>query len=136
MVSLLASSLTSLSPSLYLLPIVRTEAAASVSRKHRTASVLATSSRDNNDTISESSPKPTKFVTFLGKGGSGKTTAAVFAAQVKKKNHSFSLHSSILTRALIAIALINFDGSPEFPSALSSKSYNVRIEYCIDVISA
>ncbi|PIN01018.1 hypothetical protein CDL12_26482 [Handroanthus impetiginosus] len=26
--------------------------------------------------------KPTKLVTFLGKGGSGKTTAAIFAAQV------------------------------------------------------
>lgn len=26
--------------------------------------------------------KPTKLVTFLGKGGSGKTTSAVFAAQV------------------------------------------------------
>ncbi|KAK1298328.1 Uncharacterized protein QJS10_CPB14g00213 [Acorus calamus] len=27
------------------------------------------------------SPKPTKLVTFLGKGGSGKTTAAAIAAQ-------------------------------------------------------
>lgn len=26
--------------------------------------------------------QPSKLVTFLGKGGSGKTTAAVFAAQV------------------------------------------------------
>lgn len=29
-----------------------------------------------------SDSKPTKLVTFLGKGGSGKTTAAIFAAQV------------------------------------------------------
>ena len=29
-----------------------------------------------------SSQEPTKLVTFLGKGGSGKTTAAIFAAQV------------------------------------------------------
>jgi arsenite-transporting ATPase len=43
--------------------------------------VAATSSRDVNDTAADSSQKLTKFVTFLGKGGSGKTTAAVFAAQ-------------------------------------------------------
>ncbi|KAH0916081.1 hypothetical protein HID58_030527 [Brassica napus] len=77
MVTLLASSLTSCSrPDLNILSsLVRT----SFSRKHRAASVavvvVATSSRD------ESSQKPTKFVTFLGKGGSGKTTASVFAAQ-------------------------------------------------------
>lgn len=29
-----------------------------------------------------SSQNPTKMLTFLGKGGSGKTTSAVFAAQV------------------------------------------------------
>lgn len=29
-----------------------------------------------------SSQKSTKLITFLGKGGSGKTTSAVFAAQV------------------------------------------------------
>ncbi|KFK44553.1 hypothetical protein AALP_AA1G271600 [Arabis alpina] len=72
MVSLLASSLTC--SSLNLLSLVRTETD-SISRKRRTASVMATSSRD---IIGESSPK---FVTFLGKGGSGKTTASVFAAQ-------------------------------------------------------
>lgn len=76
MVTLLASSLTCSSPGLDILSsIVRT----SFSRKHRAASVavvvVETSSRD------ESSQKPTKFVTFLGKGGSGKTTASVFAAQ-------------------------------------------------------
>ncbi|WZZ45589.1 hypothetical protein YC2023_041848 [Brassica napus] len=80
MVSLLASSLTSCSsPGLDILSsLVRT----SFSRKHRAASVavvvvvvVATSSKD------ESCQKPTKFVTFLGKGGSGKTTASVFAAQ-------------------------------------------------------
>ncbi|ESQ34245.1 hypothetical protein EUTSA_v10007585mg [Eutrema salsugineum] len=80
MVSLLASSLTCSSPTLNLLPLVRTEAA-SISRKRRAASVVATSSRNDNDSVGDSSPKPTKFVTFLGKGGSGKTTAAVFAAQ-------------------------------------------------------
>ncbi|CAH2033919.1 unnamed protein product [Thlaspi arvense] len=67
-------------PDLNLLFLVRT-GAASVCRKRRAASVVATSSRDVNKTVGESSPKPTKFVTFLGKGGSGKTTAAVFAAQ-------------------------------------------------------
>lgn len=91
MVTLLASSLTCSSPGLDILSsIVRT----SFSRKHRAASVavvvVATSSRD------ESSQKPTKFVTFLGKGGSGKTTASVFAAQVNKKKNtllvSFSLN--------------------------------------------
>uniref|UniRef100_A0A1J3JBP0 Uncharacterized protein, chloroplastic n=1 Tax=Noccaea caerulescens TaxID=107243 RepID=A0A1J3JBP0_NOCCA len=80
MVCLLASSLTYSSPDLNFLPLVRTEAA-SVFRKRRTASVVATSSREDNKTAGESSQKPTKFVTFLGKGGSGKTTAAVFAAQ-------------------------------------------------------
>ncbi|KAG2318869.1 hypothetical protein Bca52824_012082 [Brassica carinata] len=80
MVTLLASSLTSCSSpdlNIILSSLVRT----SVSRKHRAASVVvaaATSSRDDN---SESSQKPTKFVTFLGKGGSGKTTASVFASQ-------------------------------------------------------
>lgn len=34
-----------------------------------------------NAAKNESSEKPTKLVTFLGKGGSGKTTAAIFAAQ-------------------------------------------------------
>ncbi|VVB14342.1 unnamed protein product [Arabis nemorensis] len=80
MVSFLASSLTCSSPSLNLLPFVWTETD-SASRKRRAASVVATSSRDGNDIVGESSPKPPKFVTFLGKGGSGKTTAAVFAAQ-------------------------------------------------------
>ncbi|KAF8097288.1 hypothetical protein N665_0292s0065 [Sinapis alba] len=79
MVSFLVSSLTSScsSPDLNILSsLVLTSA----SRKHRAASVVAvaTSSRDDNG---ESSQKPTKFVTFLGKGGSGKTTASVFAAQ-------------------------------------------------------
>ncbi|CAE5958542.1 unnamed protein product [Arabidopsis arenosa] len=80
MVSLVASSLTCSSLTLNLLPILRTEAPL-LSRKRRAASVVATSSRDDNDTVADSSQKPTKFVTFLGKGGSGKTTAAVFAAQ-------------------------------------------------------
>lgn len=92
MVSLLASSLTSCSsPGLDILSsLVRT----SFSRKHRAASVavvvVATSSKD------ESCQKPTKFVTFLGKGGSGKTTASVFAAQVIKTTIlliPFLLHS-------------------------------------------
>ncbi|KAJ0247548.1 Uncharacterized protein HA466_0159930 [Hirschfeldia incana] len=73
MASLLASSLTSCSTTdLNIL-------SSRVRRKHRAASVVvATSSRDGKV---ESSQKPTKFVTFLGKGGSGKTTASVFAAQ-------------------------------------------------------
>ncbi|KAK9064633.1 hypothetical protein SSX86_016015 [Deinandra increscens subsp. villosa] len=37
----------------------------------------ATKQTDDTDAL----PKPTKFVTFLGKGGSGKTFSAVFAAQ-------------------------------------------------------
>ncbi|CAN8313251.1 unnamed protein product [Cochlearia groenlandica] len=79
MVSLVASSLTCSITCLNLLPFQRTEAA-SLSKKLRAASMVAvaTSSTDVNN---ESSSKPTKFVTFLGKGGSGKTTAAVFAAQ-------------------------------------------------------
>ncbi|CAH8349629.1 unnamed protein product [Eruca vesicaria subsp. sativa] len=74
MVTLLASSLTCSSPGLNILSSL---VVTSASRKHRPASsvVVATSSRD------ESSQKPTNFVTFLGKGGSGKTTASVFAAQ-------------------------------------------------------
>ncbi|XP_010460363.1 PREDICTED: uncharacterized protein At1g26090, chloroplastic isoform X2 [Camelina sativa] len=74
MVSLVASSLTCSSLTLNLLPLMRTESPVSPSMKRRSAYVVvaATSSRDGNDT---------KFVTFLGKGGSGKTTAAVFAAQ-------------------------------------------------------
>lgn len=78
--------------------------------------MAATSSRDVNDTAADSSQKLTKFVTFLGKGGSGKTTAAVFAAQVKEKTH-FS--------DFFLVALINLDSSPEFSSTLNSESYNV-----------
>ncbi|KAJ4869820.1 hypothetical protein Rs2_48611 [Raphanus sativus] len=80
MVTLLASSysLTSCSsPGLDILSSLVVTASASASRKHRhrSASVVVAVA------TSESSQKPTKFVTFLGKGGSGKTTASVFAAQ-------------------------------------------------------
>lgn len=78
--TLLASSysLTSCSsPGLDILSSLVVTASASASRKHRhrSASVVVAVA------TSESSQKPTKFVTFLGKGGSGKTTASVFAAQ-------------------------------------------------------
>jgi hypothetical protein len=43
-------------------------------------------SSGSND--SNSSHQSTKLITFLGKGGSGKTTSAVFAAQV----HGHILH--------------------------------------------
>ncbi|KAJ4879767.1 hypothetical protein Rs2_36821 [Raphanus sativus] len=78
MVSLLVSSLTSCSsPGLDILSSLVWTASASASGKHRyrSASVVVAVA------TSESSQKPTKFVTFLGKGGSGKTTASVFAAQ-------------------------------------------------------
>lgn len=39
--------------------------------------ILAMASDD-----SAKNDKPTKLITFLGKGGSGKTTSAIFAAQV------------------------------------------------------
>lgn len=45
-------------------------------RAGETVIVMASSSEDNLPQIT------TKLVTFLGKGGSGKTTSAVFAAQV------------------------------------------------------
>lgn len=45
---------------------------------------MATPQKDDEAAASSSSSsqKSTKLVTFLGKGGSGKTTSAVFAAQV------------------------------------------------------
>ncbi|GKU90403.1 hypothetical protein SLEP1_g4401 [Rubroshorea leprosula] len=46
-------------------------------RRRSQAPVKAASSGDSNGPASN----PTKLLTFLGKGGSGKTTAAVFAAQ-------------------------------------------------------
>lgn len=47
-------------------------------RRGAPALVMAMASEDDG----ASSRKSTKLVTFLGKGGSGKTTSAVFAAQV------------------------------------------------------
>lgn len=38
--------------------------------------------------------KPTKLITFLGKGGSGKTTSAIFAAQVCQLSVQFCYKDS------------------------------------------
>ncbi|XP_023756089.2 uncharacterized protein At1g26090, chloroplastic [Lactuca sativa] len=46
-------------------------------RRFLTISMAKNSTTPNAD----NDPKPTKFVTFLGKGGSGKTFSAIFAAQ-------------------------------------------------------
>ncbi|KAI3502647.1 hypothetical protein L1887_30848 [Cichorium endivia] len=48
-------------------------------RRFLTVSMAKNSTTPNDD--SDGRPKPTKFVTFLGKGGSGKTFSAIFAAQ-------------------------------------------------------
>ena len=49
------------------------------SRRLRKANVLI---MEANSSSEITDAKSTKLITFLGKGGSGKTTAAVFAAQV------------------------------------------------------
>ncbi|KAL4569305.1 hypothetical protein LXL04_024941 [Taraxacum kok-saghyz] len=48
-------------------------------RRVLTVKMAKNSTTQNDD--GDTRPKPTKFVTFLGKGGSGKTFSAVFAAQ-------------------------------------------------------
>lgn len=45
-------------------------------------------------TSSEDSHKSTKLVTFLGKGGSGKTTSAVFAAQVSMSESALCISAT------------------------------------------
>ncbi|KAM0983653.1 uncharacterized protein At1g26090, chloroplastic [Malus sylvestris] len=49
--------------------------------RHRFLALAASSSDSEDDKNNASSQRSTKLVTFLGKGGSGKTTSAVFAAQ-------------------------------------------------------
>ncbi|KAA8532749.1 hypothetical protein F0562_032782 [Nyssa sinensis] len=49
-------------------------------RKRRGARALTTAASSEND-VPPSTQKSTKLVTFLGKGGSGKTTSAILAAQ-------------------------------------------------------
>ncbi|KAK3041295.1 hypothetical protein RJ639_001397 [Escallonia herrerae] len=50
------------------------------SRRKDLAVILASSVQESN--VLAPSKQPTRLVTFLGKGGSGKTTSAVFAAQM------------------------------------------------------
>lgn len=63
--------------------------------------MVATASEDDG----ASSRKSTKLVTFLGKGGSGKTTSAVFAAQVLFSNppHLFCCLKLLCPIWLVAI---------------------------------
>lgn len=49
-------------------------------KRGRKALHLVMQANSSDEITHESSPK---LITFLGKGGSGKTTAAVFAAQVR-----------------------------------------------------
>ena len=59
----------------------------------------------------DSSEEPTKLVTFLGKGGSGKSTAAVIAAQVNAKNWKYYSFFCLLWRMfwLILLLLLEFN---------------------------
>lgn len=58
-------------------------------RRFLTISMAKNSTTPNAD----NDPKPTKFVTFLGKGGSGKTFSAIFAAQVPFLTYSLCIFS-------------------------------------------
>ncbi|KAK3015617.1 hypothetical protein RJ639_005845 [Escallonia herrerae] len=72
------------------------------SRKKGLAVILASSAQESN--VLAPSKQPTRLVTFLGKGGSGKTTSAVFAAQMlleplnrlKQANASLNMTQGVL----------------------------------------
>jgi len=53
-----------------------------ISHFRRRAFAVSALAEDGSSSSAISSQQSTKLVTFLGKGGSGKTTSAVFAAQV------------------------------------------------------
>ncbi|XP_068638711.1 uncharacterized protein At1g26090, chloroplastic [Aristolochia californica] len=70
--------------------------------------------------------KPTKLITFLGKGGSGKTTAAVLASQYYAKaglNTCFVLHSQDLTAEYLMGCKIGTS-----PTVCSNNLSAVRLE--------
>lgn len=50
--------------------------------------------------------KPTKLITFLGKGGSGKTTSAIFAAQVCQLSVQFFYKDSNFMFCLVFYKLL------------------------------
>lgn len=83
----MASSL----PSALLLkkPISYSAPTSTMRGRRRPPTLVMAMAASEDDSASSSSQKSTKLVTFLGKGGSGKTTSAVFAAQVL---FSFTLH--------------------------------------------
>lgn len=61
-------------------------------RREASTWIIAMAAASEEDGVASSSNKSTKLVTFLGKGGSGKTTSAVFAAQVSNFYAFYSLY--------------------------------------------